>query len=204
MKNRFQSLVMLILGVAALTASADRPSTALKVGDRVPDVAAKREDGGEVRLRALVTERPAVLVFYRGSWCPYCMRQLQGLAGVQKELKAAGVDLYAISVDQPSKVAATPKKDDFGFTLLSDSEATVAQAFGIAFKVEDSLVSKYKNDYRIDLEAAAGGTHHLLPHPAVYVVDRKGEIRFSHVDTDYRVRLEPGKVVEAARAAGGK
>lgn len=54
---------------------------------------------------------------------------------------------------------------------------------------------------RIDLEAASGRTHHLLPHPAVFVADTGGTIRFAHVNPDYKVRLEPKSILEAAKAA---
>lgn len=82
--------------------------------------------------------------------------------------------------------------------MLSDSEA-VAKAFGIAFQVEDDLVKKYKDSYKIDLEAASGQTHHILPHPAVYVVNRAGKIQFAYGNPDYKVRLEPAKILEQVR-----
>jgi peroxiredoxin len=76
----------------------------------------------------------------------------------------------------------------------------VAKGFGITFKVSDEIVSKYKNQYQIDLEASSGQTHHLLPHPAVFIVDTKGVIQFAHVNEDYKIRLEPQKILEAAKS----
>ncbi len=49
--------------------------------------------------------------------------------------------------------------------------------------------------------AALLDDHHILPHPTVFVADTSGKIRFGHVNSDYKVRLEPAKVLEAARAA---
>jgi peroxiredoxin len=193
------SIVCALLCAALLPAA--EPSRPLGVGDRIPDVTLRTDEDREVNLRTLVAAKPAVLVFYRGGWCPFCTRHLSELAGIEKDLEAAGAQLLAISMDQPSKLRETPQRDKLGYRLLSDSDANAAKAFGIAFQVEDALVQKYKDAYRIDLEAASGRTHHLLPHPAVFVADTGGKIRFAHVNPDYKVRLEPKRILEAAKAA---
>jgi len=118
---------------------------------------------------------------------------------IEKDILAAGHQILAISPDQPSKIAETPDRESLGYTLLSDSSMETAKAFGITFQVPAELVSKYKNEYQIDLEAASGQTHHLLPHPAVYVIGTDGIIRFVHVNEDYKVRLEPAEILEAVK-----
>jgi peroxiredoxin len=104
-------------------------------------------------------------------------------------------------LDQPSKLKATPDHEKVHYRLLSDSDAAAAKAFGIAFKVDDATVEKYKG-YGINLETASGKNHHILPHSAVFVADTNGVIRFAHVNPDYKVRLEPKTILEAAQAAG--
>ena len=191
-------LTTLLLSATSLAAApAAQP---LKVGDSIPDVKLRTEEDKEVSLRKLVSEKPTVLIFYRGGWCPFCNRHLQALAGIEKDLEKDGVQLLAISPDQPKKLRETPDRAKLGYRLLSDSDAEAAKAFGIAFKVDDATVEKYKASYQIDLEAAAGNKNHLLPHPAVFVTDMSGKIRFAHVNPDYKVRLEPAKIVEAARS----
>jgi peroxiredoxin len=190
---------MVLLGMTL--AQAQTNTIALKVGDAVPDVKLRTEDGKEVSLRKLVSEKPTVLVFYRGGWCPFCNRHLQSLAGIEEDLSRAGAQLLAISPDQPGKLKETPGRENLHYRLLSDSDASAATSFGIAFKVDDATVEKYKG-YGIDLSAASGKEHHLLPHPAVFVADKSGKIRFAYFNPDYKVRLEPEKILEAARAAG--
>lgn len=194
-----QCLSTLMLGT--MLVSAQTNSTPLKVGDAIPDVKLRTEDNKEVSLRKLVSEKPTVLIFYRGGWCPFCTRHLQSLVGIEKELQTAGAQLLAISMDTPGKLKATPDRDKLGYQLLSDSDANAANAFGIAFKVDDALVKKYRESYNIDLEAASGNDRHILPHPAVFVADTAGMIRFAYVNPDYKVRLEPAKILEAANAA---
>lgn len=189
---------ILLLGMALAQAQTNTP--ALKVGDAIPDVKLRTEDDKEVSLRKLVSEKPTVLIFYRGGWCPFCTRHLKDLAGIEGDLEKQGAQLFAISMDTPAKLKATPDHDNLGYRLLSDSDAHAAKAFGIAFTVEDDLVKKYKDSYKIDLEAAAGNKNHILPHPAVFVADTTGKLRFAHFNPDYKVRLEPAKILEAARS----
>lgn len=192
-------LSILLLGMAL--AQAQTNTTALKVGDAIPDVKLRTEDDKEVSLRKLVSEKPTVLIFYRGGWCPFCNRHLQSLAGIEEDLNKAGAQLLAVSMDQPSKLKATPDREKLHYRLLSDSDAAAAKAFGIAFKVDDATVEKYKG-YGINLDAASGRDHHILPHPAVFVADTSGKVRFAHVNPDYKVRLEPKEILKAAQAAG--
>jgi peroxiredoxin len=192
--------ILSILLLGAALAHAETNATPLKIGDSIPDVKLRTEDDKEVSLRKLVSEKPTVLIFYRGGWCPFCNRHLQSLAGIEDDLNKAGVQLLAISMDQPAKLKATPDREKLHYRLLSDSDAAAATAFGIAFKVDDKTVEKYKG-YGINLDAASGNDHHILPHPAVFVANTNGVIRFAHFNPDYKVRLEPKKILEAARAA---
>jgi peroxiredoxin len=193
-------LLILTLGALPLSLLAQPKSEPLKSGDPIPDSALKTADDENVSLRKLVSEKPAVLIFYRGGWCPYCTRHLRDLARIEKDVLAAGDQLLAISADRPSKLREKPDYQKLNYTLLSDNSMDAARAFGIGFEVPADLVKKYKNEYGIDLEAASGRTHHLLPHPAVFVVDMRGIVRFAHVSKDYKVRLESQKILEEARA----
>jgi len=188
-----------LLAGAALARAETIPS-ALKVGDSIPDVTLRAVEDKEVRLRKLVADKPAVLVFYRGGWCPFCNLHLQSLAGIQDDLAKEGVQLIAISMDQPSKLRETMQKDKLDYTLLSDSDAKAVKAFGISYKVDDATLEMLKT-HNVDLDAATGNSNHILPHPAVFVVSTKGVIRFVHVNPDFKVRLEPSKVLEAAKRA---
>lgn len=193
--ERFLTFAALVFPLSLM---AQPNSTPLKGGDPIPNVALKTDTGETVSLQKLVSEKPSVLIFYRGGWCPYCTWHLQGLAEIEKDLLAAGYQLIAISTDQPSKLREKPDLQKLNYTLLSDSSMDAAKGFGIAFEVDAATREKYKG-YGIDLEAASGQTHHLLPHPSVYVVGADGVIRFAYVNKDYKVRLEPEKILEAAR-----
>ncbi|MDP3851705.1 MAG: peroxiredoxin-like family protein [Luteolibacter sp.] len=196
----FITLLSLAVSSAFLVAE-EKPPAHLKTGDPIPDVVLRDADGGEFKLREHIAKQPAVLIFYRGGWCPFCTKHLMALVDIKDKLVANGYQLLAISTDQPAKLKETPNREKLGYTLLSDSDMATAKAFKISFQVPDELVAKYKSEYQIDLEAASGKTHHLLPHPAVFVVGKDGVIRFAHVNPDYKTRLDPEAILNAATEA---
>lgn len=172
MKSTLLSSVCLLALCGELLASPHH------AGDTIPDTTLRDESGNELKLRDLVQEKTAVLIFYRGGWCPYCTRHLSALVEIEKEIFAARHQILAISPDQPTKLAETPDREKLNYCLLSDSGMETAKGFGIAFEVDAVTREKYKQ-YGIDLEAASGQTHYLMPHPAIFIVDTKGVIRFA-------------------------
>lgn len=173
----------------------------LAVGDSVPTtLVLATADGESFNLNQAIEEKPSILIFYRGGWCPYCNLQLGQIQTIEGELRALGYQIMAISPDKPEHLAATLDKEHLAYTLLSDHSMDAARAFGIAFRVDEATLDKY-TQYGIDLEEASGEKHHLLPVPSVFVVDRSGIIQFSYSNPDYTVRIDPDDLLGAARAA---
>lgn len=183
----------------AMSATETKPA---KVGAMVPEAKLVGMDGKEMTLASVLGGKPTVLIFYRGGWCPYCNKHLADLMKVQKDLVAKGYQLIGISPDTAEELNKSKEKERLIYKLYSDSSADAMKKFGIAFKVEDELVAKYKNDYKIDLEKASGQTHHILPVPSVFVVNPSGKIIYAYSNPDYRVRLKGQDVLEAVESAG--
>lgn len=173
----------------------------LVVGDSVPTtLVLTRAEGEAFDLNQAIEDKPSILIFYRGGWCPYCNTQLGQIQIIEGQLRAMGYQILAISPDKPENLAASLDKNQLTYTLLSDHSMDAARAFGIAFRVDSATLEKY-TQYGIDLEEASGETHHLLPVPSVFVVDSSGSIQFSYSNPDYKVRIDPRDLVDAARAA---
>lgn len=75
-------------------------------------------------------------------------------------------------------------------------EAT--KGFGLAYKVPADTLEQLGR-FGIDLEKASGEDHHLLPVPAVFLLDQKARITFEYVNPDYKVRIPARLVLEAAQ-----
>lgn len=170
----------------------------LGVGDNAPSAVMQTPDGQTVMMGTIYRRMPTVLVFYRGGWCPYCNTQLSDLAQIEGELRRMEFQIVAVSMDKPTELRSTLDKSELGYTLLSDADAQLTRAFGLAFRVDKATIEKY-NTYGIDLEAASGYDHHILPVSAIYLIDTAGMIRFAHWNPDYKARLSGEKVLEAAK-----
>lgn len=206
--NHCLKCIFLLLSITVLSApflqaqdyaeTADKV-TPLLISSEIPDVSLKNIEGETVSLRDKVYEQPTILVFYRGGWCPYCNRHLSELKKIEEDLYEIGYQILAISPDRPEKLKATLNENELGYTLLSDSPMKVTKAFGLAFKVDSKTVERYKS-LGIDLEADSGYDHHLLPAPAVYIINTEGIVRFNYVNPNYRERINGDVLLSAAKA----
>lgn len=171
----------------------------LLISSEIPDVKLMNIEGQTIRLKELVSQKPTIIVFYRGGWCPYCNRQLSDLHTIEEQLYEIGYQLLAISPDRPEKLKATLNNSELGYTLLSDSPMDVSKAFGIAFKVDQETVDQYKAN-GLDMEGDSGYDHHLLPAPAVYIVNTDGIVKFNYVNPNYKERINGEVLLTAAKA----
>lgn len=170
----------------------------LMIGQTIPAGPLKTVEGKPFDLLdAAKTDRLAI-IYYRGGWCPYCNLQLAELNEVYKELLSLGFRIVAISPDTPETLRAGLEGKPLHFTLLSDSSMETAQAFGIAYQVDEAMLKKLES-YEIDIEAASGTTHHLLPVPSVFLVGTDGVIDFVYANPDYTTRLDPDVLLAEAR-----
>jgi len=195
---------LLMLALVATLASAASPDDAskvkpLSVGSTAPAFTVREADGKPFRFEPAKLSRPAMFIFYRGGWCPYCNAHLKDLRGAVPQIAAMGIDVLFLSTDRPEILRAS-LKEPVDYHLLSDNEVSAARAFGIAYRMDDATYAKYKS-YGLDLEQNQGATHHELPVPAIFIIDRAGIIRFAHSNSDYTQRLPSQQVIDAARAA---
>ncbi len=169
----------------------------LPVGSPLPDLALPDATGAALRLRDLA---PAIIVFYRGGWCPYCNLELRFWQRMLPEITAAGGRLVAISPQAPDASLSTAEKNGLAFPVLSDTDGRAAQAFGLAFELPPDLQALYAAAGN-DLPAINAGTGWTLPIPGTFVVGGDGRILLADADADYRRRLEPAVALAALRGA---
>ena len=101
--------------------------------------------GKAVRSKDLLKQGNLVLVFYRGSWCPFCNVYLHNLQKRLKDITNAGGKLVAISVENPDASMAVAKKNEVQFTVLSDPKLETARKFGIVYQLPTQTDELYKS-----------------------------------------------------------
>ncbi|MFG1593793.1 peroxiredoxin family protein [Halobacteriovorax sp. CON-3] len=166
----------------------------LGVGMKSPNIEIKNIEGKEIILDDM--DKKTVLIFYRGSWCPYCMKQLQS---IQKEIMPKldkNSKVVAISVDQKIIAKKMQKKYQYTFDIVSDPKAELLLAFNIVNKLDDKLVKKYKQSYKIDIEGDSGQTHHMVAHPAVFVI-KNAKITYQDIHKEYKDRTKNDDILAA-------
>lgn len=172
--------------------------TPLLNGSIAPNVKVKTADGTPVSLQALLMQKPTVLIFYRGGWCPYCSRQLAGLKSIEKELVAEGYQVLAVSPESPEKLQSQKLDTEFAVTLISDESLAAIRGFGVGFYVPSDTRKLYKDRMNVDLTADITNKA-VLPAPAIFILDESGRIQFNYVNPDYTVRPSAALVLSAAK-----
>ena len=179
-------ILLLIAGVSSINAQIPEKAediSPLLIGEQLPAAMLQYADGKIIAFSSILKQKPTVLVFYRGGWCPYCNVQLAGLVQIEKEILDLGYQIVAVSPDDYQNLKTTEEKENVKYTLLSDKDGKFIQDIGIAFKTATSL-----KDY-ISTKAQKGKTSDVLPVPTVMVVDQTGKILFEYINPNYKERI---------------
>lgn len=208
-------VVILVSGIACQANSAGEgiAETAdqvkpVRTGERAPEFIVRAADNSEFHFDPDALERPAVLITFRGGWCPFCNMHLSELRTVVPEISALGVDVLFLSGDRPdmlyASLAADTQEDisDLGYRIYSDADAQAAIALGIAFKASERTINGRVQKGQ-DIAESSMLTHGVLPVPAVYAIDKTGIIRFDFVEPDFKVRLPSDELLAIAKELAG-
>lgn len=153
------------------------------IGETLPNGNFQNVEGEYIQLRAILEEKPTILVFYRGGWCPYCNVQLSGLVEIEEDILELGYQIVAISPDDYKNLQSTIENNSTKYKLLSDPNGEFIQEIGIAFKTSSSL-----KEYIIG-KGQKGETSSVMPAPTVMIVDKKGVIKFEYINPNYKERI---------------
>jgi peroxiredoxin len=100
--------------------------------------------------------------------------QLTSLAEDYEKIKQAGADLIAISSDDQNFAWSMSLTTGAKYQILSDSERKVIRSYGVLNAKE----------------------HNGIAHPAVFIIDKEGLIRYMHVGKDPGDRPEDQTIID--------
>jgi len=171
--------------------NAARPGTAM------PDADLVDAHGAPTTLGALRDGRAAVVVFYRGAWCPYCNLTLKAYQDqLLPVLAERGVALIAVSPQKPDGSLSAAEINGLSFDVVSDPGNRIAHALGIVTAPsEDARAAAGR--LGIDLRDANADGSSDVPMPTVVVIDESGLITWSDINPDYTVRTEVPAILGA-------
>lgn len=105
-------------------------SNTLKAGDKAPQFTLLDQHEQPVSLSQFAGKK-VLVYFYPKALTPGCTTQACGLRDSKSELEQLNVVVLGISPDLPKKLAQFAEKKALNFTLLSDADHQVAEAFGV-------------------------------------------------------------------------
>ena len=101
----------------------------LKIGDTAPDFELLTDTGDPLKLSDLRGRR-VVLFFFPKADTPGCTKQACGFRDRFPRIETANAAVLGLSPDQPKALAKWKEKEGLPYTLLSDPEHEIADAFG--------------------------------------------------------------------------
>jgi peroxiredoxin len=178
---------------------AGQPSGVPGPGTPMPDGQLLDAHGNPATLSQARDGRDAVVVFYRGAWCPYCNIALRTYQReLAPDLEARGIPLIAISPQKPDGSLTVQETNDLTYTVLSDPGNQIARQLGILTAPSEAALAAQAK-LGLDLtEVNADGTA-SLPMPTVVLVDAAGTIRWIDVHPNYTTRTEAPQIIEAVK-----
>jgi peroxiredoxin len=181
------AVAVLAAGLAWWIRQRGRPvPDALKPGQALPDFAAVDEQGNRVHSSEL-RGSPAVLLFVRGNWCPFCSSQVKNLTRHYKDITDLGARLILVTPKplETTRRVASFFEVDFDFWL--DESLNVARDLGLL--LPDGVPASYKVEY---------GTDTMWP--TALVVDRDGKIVYANLSKFIADRPDPKTLLAAIRS----
>jgi peroxiredoxin len=113
--------------------------TLLSPGDQFPVLSLTPPGGNILALPGALAGGFSVVLFYRGSWCPYCNAQLRAFQRATAGLAEVGAKVVALSVDDEATSRKLIARHDLTFPVGHSADArAIARATG-AFLNEDPL-----------------------------------------------------------------
>ena len=107
--------------------------TLLSPGDAFPSLALHRVGGGSLTIPDFLEGRYGIVLFYRGSWCPYCNAQLRAFQRAADGLAELGAATVALSVDDENTTVELIAKLGLTFPLGHSADASAISAATGAF-----------------------------------------------------------------------
>ena len=127
-------------------------------GDQAPDFTLQSDAGTDVTLSSL-RGHPVVLYFYPKDDTPGCTAQACGIRDAWAEFERAGAVVLGVSPDGERSHAKFRDKYDLPFTLLADTDHSVAEEYGVWG------------------EKSYMGRHYFGVNRSTFVIDENGKVK---------------------------
>lgn len=173
----------------------------LTPGTGAPEFSAESVAGRSVSLQNLRGDS-VLLKFYRFAECPICNLHLRELIRRYDEVRAAGLTAV-VFIHSPHETVEREQGLELPFELIPDPDKRIFDAYGVERSTRGMFSARVARDYGRALRAGLGSRpvgHHggITGHPADFILDPGGVIRYARYGADYADTLGVDKVLELA------
>lgn len=147
----------------------------IAVGDRAPEFSGTLADGKQFRLRDYRGRRNLVIYFFPKDFTPGCTKEACEFRDRRAEIAALDGEVVGISLDSADKHAQFAESYSLPYPLVSDRDAAIAAAFGVA---------------------RLGGW--LPTRRVTFVIDKEGIVRHI-VESEFGIHKHIDEAIEALR-----
>jgi peroxiredoxin len=131
--------------------------------------------------KATATHKFTFVVFYRGSWCPFCMSYLKTLESLRSSILSSGGAVIVITAQDHSFIDATRERSGYQGEIIVDQELRIATELREKGLLNVAVSNK-------------GGYPNGMTQPAVLVMTEEGEML-------YRWEIVPSTVSHLQRSS---
>lgn len=165
-----------------------RANNKLEVGRQLEEFQLENTDTKKISSNSFLG-KPSIFLFYRGNWCPLCMAQIKEVAEQYKTLEELGVNTILVSPQPHNQSKKLADKFKLNFHFMVDYKNKVARQLGIVAK----------NGIPAGFQILGYDSDTVLP--TVIITNNEGQIIFSDLTHNYRLRPEPDSFLKIIRAS---
>lgn len=147
----------------------------LQQGDKAPDFTSKDQNGNTVSLNQFKGKK-VVLYFYPKDSTPGCTAEACDFRDNYQGLKAQGIEVLGVSIDDEKSHQKFITKYDLPFTLLADTEKSIVEAYGVW------------------AEKSMYGKKYMGTNRTTFIIDEDGNI--AHIITKVDTKAPTAQVLE--------
>lgn len=175
----FASILFLLFSSSEKNSALAQAPTGLEIGSSVPEITATTVHGTAFSLYGLLNSGPVVLVFYRGTWCPYCNLHLAAITDSLAFITQQGAKVVVVSPEKPEFTNQPENMENSGLYLISDTAEIFMKQFKVIRKIS-FIPNLYHTIHgeRLKKRNATGNSN--LPVPATFILRKDKSVFARH------------------------
>ncbi|OEH91704.1 peroxiredoxin family protein [Bacillus solimangrovi] len=141
----------------------------LQLNDSAPSFTVPCTDGSTFNMSAHLKEHNTwhLLIFFRGSWCPVCLHDLQQLQENVGFFEGKNIHIMTISADEMSALKELVAEHNLSFPVLCDENLEALKAYEVYYHGQDA---PYED-------------HGVHGEPAYFLLNEHGKIMYQQRQT---------------------